>query len=168
MPDLLISRGGIKAVGVSFDKMAAAQDFLAKAKASKDITKAAQAAQLSKNVQDFKMVNDQSVGIDSALRDKILEIKKVPAVELIKLSDNKIWVVSATEKEEAKYRPFEQIKSGLEQLVKREKSNEVFEQELNKLKKNIKLLLTKSTSPKRQMKTNQAQKLQQWVKLIRQ
>ncbi|MCX5921866.1 MAG: peptidylprolyl isomerase [Candidatus Dependentiae bacterium] len=134
MPDLMISRGGVKAVGVSFDKEADAKAFVAKVKETKDITKAAQAANVSKNLRDFKVVNDQSLGMDAELRDKVAALDKVPTVEVMQASDKSFWVVSATAKEDVKYRPFEQVKAGLEQYVSKEKRMELFDKEISKLK----------------------------------
>jgi hypothetical protein len=134
MPDLMVSRGGVQAAGVSFEKEADAKAFIAKVKEVKDIKKAADALKLSKNYRDFKLVNAHSLGMDVALRDKIVAIAKTPSVELIKLSDKSCWVVSATNKEETKYRPFDQVKSGLEQFVAKEKRMEMFDKEISKLK----------------------------------
>lgn len=134
MPDLMISRGGVQAAGVSFEKEAEAKAFLAKAKEVKDIKRAADAAKLTKNFRDFKVVNAQSLGMDMTLRDKIAAINEVPSVELVKVSDKSFWVVSATSKEETKYRPLEQVKAGLEQFVAKEKRMEMFDKEISKLK----------------------------------
>lgn len=134
MPDLVVSRGGVKAIGVSFDKEADAKAFAAKVREMKDITKAAQVAHVAKNLRDFKMVNAQSLGMDAALRDKIVSLEKVPAVELVKVNDKSFWVVSATAKEAAQYRPLEQVKAGLEQYVAKEKRMKLFDEEISKLK----------------------------------
>jgi hypothetical protein len=134
MPDLVISRGGVKAAGVSFEKEADAKAFVAKVREMKDITKAANAAHVTKNLRDFKMVNAQSLGMDVALRDKIVSLDKFPAVELVKVNDKSFWVVSATGKEEAQYRSLEQVKTGLEQYVAKEKRMKLFDEEISKLK----------------------------------
>jgi hypothetical protein len=143
MPDLMISRGGIKAAGVSFDKELDAKAFLAKVKEVKDISKAATLAKVNKNFRDFKLVNAQSLGIDAQLRDKIVETAQVPSTSIIKV-DNTFWVVSATEKEQVKYRPFEQVKAGLEQYVTKEKRMQVFEAEIEKLKKEYNVVVDNS------------------------
>lgn len=134
MPDLIVSRGGVKASGVSFEKEADAKAFLAKVREMKDISKAANAAHVTKNLRDFKMVNSQSLGMDAALREKIVSLEKVPTVELVKVNDKSFWVVSATAKEESQYRPLEQVKAGLEQYVAKEKRMEMFDKEISKLK----------------------------------
>ena len=141
MPDLMISRGGVQATGVSFDKELDAKSFLVKARELKDVKKAADAAKLTKNYRDFKSVNSQSLGMDAGLRDKIAAITKVPSIELVRLSDNSFWVVSATSKEETKYRPYDQVKSGLEQFVAKEKRMEMFDKEISKLKTDYTLVV---------------------------
>jgi len=134
MTDLVISRGGVNATGVSFSTEADAKAFLAKAKEMKDVKKAADAAKLTKNYRDFKLVNSQSLGMDSELRDKVVSLDKVPYMDVVKASDNSFWVVSATSKQETQYRPFEQVKSGLEQFVAKEKRMEMFDKEISKLR----------------------------------
>lgn len=134
MPDLMISRGGVKAMGVSFIKEADAKAFVAKVRELKDITKAANVAHVTKNLRDFKLVNAQSVGMDAAVRDAVANLQKVPTVEVVKGNDKSFWVVSATAKEEAQYRPLEQVKAGLEQYVAKEKRMEMFDKEISKLK----------------------------------
>lgn len=140
MPDLMISRGGVKAVGVSFDKEADARAFLNKVNTlcKGDVTKAADNGKM-KNFRDFKMVNAQTLGMDVTVRDQVAAMSKVPAVELIKVSDNSFWVVGATAKEETKYRPLDQVKAGLEQYVAKEKRMEMFDKEISKLKNDYKV-----------------------------
>ena len=134
MADLMISRGGVQAAGVSFDRESDARVFVAKVKEVEDLKKAADVTRLSKHYRDFKMVNAQSVGMDATLRDRIVALTKVPALEVVKVSDKSFWVVSATHREDTKYRPLEQVKAGLEQFVAKEKRMEMFEKEISKLK----------------------------------
>lgn len=141
MPQLLISRGGVNAVGVEFDSEADAQAFLAKAKAEfgGDLKKAADKLAKSDRFKDFKLVNSQSVGIDPTLRQKISAIAKAPTTEVVKLSKDKVWVIKATEKEDAKYRPLEQIKDDLKAFLEKEKLQERINEEIEKLHKNYKV-----------------------------
>lgn len=134
MPDLMLSRGGVQAEGVSFEREADAKAFLAKAREMKNVRKAADAAKVSKHYRDFKLVNAQSLGMDAALRDKVVALEKVPSMCVVKVSDNSFWVVSASHREETKYRPLEQVKAGLEQFVAKEKRMELFDKEIGKLK----------------------------------
>ena len=133
IPELLISRGGVNAFGLAFDKEDAARAFLAKAKMS-DLTRAARDANMSDKVRDFKFVNAKSVGIDPVLRTKILSFTKFPSYDVVKVGEQ-YWVVNATNKEETKYRPFEQIKADLEREVEKQRRIEVLEQKINELKK---------------------------------
>ena len=137
MPQLLISRGGIHAVAVEFDKEADAQAFLAKVKAEfgNDLKKASDKLGKAAQFKDFKSINAQSVGIDPVLRAKITAYTKFPTLELVKISKDKVWVVKATEKEEAKYRPLEQIKDDLKAFLEKEKLQERINEEIEKLQK---------------------------------
>lgn len=138
MPDLLVSRGGVKAMGIHFENEAKAKDFMAKAK-GQDFVKMAAQLGLKDAVVDFKLVNNQSLGVDTAIRSKLVAIKKFPALELVKDTNNKIWVVYAAGSEKAEYRPFDQVKAPLKQFVEKEKRMELFDKEINKLKDSYKV-----------------------------
>jgi hypothetical protein len=143
LPDLLISRGGVKTKAISFDKQEAAKNFLAKVKELKTIEAAAKVMNLAKNVRDFKQVHQYTMGIDTALRDKVLELKKFPAHDMVKSADGKaFWVFVATAKEESQYQPFEKIKSGLEQYVTHEKRKKVIGDALEQLKKDYEVVIS--------------------------
>jgi len=141
MPNLLLSRGGIGAMGIQFDDQAKAQLFLEAAKlANNDINKAAQAQGLSDKVKDFKLVHSQSIGIDAPLKDKIVGMKQVPSTELF-VVEGKFWVVSATTREEAKYRPFDQVKNEITAYLEKEKRAERFDEEIDKLKEKYHVII---------------------------
>ncbi len=131
-----ISQGGIAATGIEFNDGAAARAFAAKAKTVPGgFKKAAQDDGLNAKIKDFKLVNNQSVGIDEQLRDKIAAIKTVPSIETFEVG-GKFWVVNATAKEEPKYIPYEQIKDNLKQQLEQNKRMEVFQQEIGTLRSN--------------------------------
>ena len=135
LPDLMISQGGVKAEGVSFKAEDAAKAFLAKAKETQNgLEKVAADAGFSGDYRDFKMVNNQSLAIDPALRSKLVGLTRFPALELVKAGDV-WWVVKATAKEDAQYRPYEQIKPSLEEYLKKQKQMEVFEKAIDGYKK---------------------------------
>jgi hypothetical protein len=134
IPDLIISQGGVVALGMQFDNEISAKEFMIQVKnAQNDLKKAAQDAGVSNAVKDFKMVNSQSIGIDPALRDKIVALKTVPSVEMMTVN-GAVWVISATAKETAKYRPLEQVKDGIKQLLENNKRAELVEAEITKLR----------------------------------
>jgi len=134
-PELLLSRGGVPAVGVSFEKEADAKAFLAKVagKNAEEFKKIAEADKLGAKVRNFGFVNAQSLGMDTALRDKIVAFKK-PATEMIKVNDKTFWVANVGAKEETKYRPFDEVKAGLEKFLANRKMEEAMEQKLEELK----------------------------------
>jgi hypothetical protein len=136
MPNLLLSKGGVKAMGISFDKEADAQAFTTKVKEKKgDIQAAAKESGSADKVKDFKLVNDQSLGVDEGVRAKITAMKTFPSTEMVKATDGTFWVVVGSGKEEQKYRPYEQVKEDLKQYLEKEKRAERFEQEIDRLKK---------------------------------
>lgn len=143
LPDLMISRGGVKTKAISFDKQEAAKNFLEKMKEFKDLDKTAKALNLAKNVRDFKQVHQYTMGIDTALRDKVLELKKFPAHDMVKAADGKtFWVFAAIAKEEPQYQPFDKIKAGLEQYVSHEKRKKVIGEALDQLKKEYEVVIS--------------------------
>lgn len=136
IPDLLISRGGVAAVGIEFAKEADAKTFYEKAKAKPaDFEKLAKEANLADKVTDYKMVHLQTVGVDGKIKAKLFEMTKFPAVELVAGGDKKFYVVKATSKEEPKYHAYEDVKMGLEKLVQQEKQKEVLQKAIDGLKK---------------------------------
>ena len=141
MPGLLLTQGGVAAMGVEFDNDVAAREFLTKVRMHQGSLKnAADEMGLSSKVKDFKMVNAQSIGMDQALRDKIIAIKTVPATEMFTIGKS-VWVVHATSKEESKYRPFDQVKEGIKQELEKNKRGEMFEKEVNELKKKYNVVI---------------------------
>jgi len=135
---ILISRGGIKAEGVSFEKRADAQAFLKKAKEAKDLDlqKLAEKNGLSKNSRDFKLVNQQSFAIDPVLRTKILALKEFPTLDIMAIGDKTFWVVHAPEKEDAKYRPFNEVKEGVKNVAEQTERAKLLQKKLETLAEN--------------------------------
>lgn len=138
MPDLMISRGGVKAAGVSFSSEAKAKEFLKKVEPKNaDLSKMAQAENFE--VRDFKVVNAQSVGIPAQVRDAIVDMK-VPSAMVVK-ADNHFWVVKATAKEDAQYHPYENVKEGIKQYLEKDAQMKRFEQEIERLKKEYNVVI---------------------------
>ena len=144
IPNLLLSRGGVEAVAASFDDEKSARDFAAKAKGMRnDVSRAAAEAGLTDKVKDFKLVSDQSLGIEPELRDKIIDIKSVPSINTFKIG-KEYWVVAASKKEEPKYRDLDQVKEELKQLIEKEKTMKKFEEEVARLKSEYKIEVDES------------------------
>jgi hypothetical protein len=136
MPQLITSRGGIKAAGVMFDTEQDARAFAAQvANQGNDLKKAAQVANIQGKVRDFMNVSQQSIGIDQELKNKLLGTSKFPTTDVVKTKDNKVWVVTAIEKEEPQYRPFEQVKAEIKDYLERAEQGNRFDEEIEKLKK---------------------------------
>lgn len=134
-PDLILERGGVETMAVSFDKEADAKAFLAKAKAApKDFEKLAKEGGNKDKFRDYKHVNARSPEVDPAIKNAVLEIKNFPEIKHVQ-AGNTHWVVNAISKKESKYRPFdEQIKEGLRQYMIQEREAKVMDEEMTKLK----------------------------------
>ncbi|EKE02441.1 MAG: hypothetical protein ACD_20C00387G0001, partial [uncultured bacterium] len=131
----LVARGGVKASGVKFDKEADAQEFLGKVAGKvAEFDKLVKAdAKLTKAMQDFAYVNEDSRQIDQILKNGILSIAKAPVVTIIKVDDKNFWVVKATEKKASQYRSYEELKDQLENAVKQSKQGEALMKKLTEL-----------------------------------
>lgn len=135
IPDLMESQGGVKAEAVSFAKEEDAKAFLAKAKESKEgLEKVATEAGYAEHYHDFKLVNNQSVQVEPALRSKIVALNRFPVTELYQIGDS-WWVVQAHSKTEPHYVPFDKIKVNLEEYLKKQKQMETFEKTIDTYKK---------------------------------
>lgn len=140
VPGLIVSHGGVRAVGVKFDTEVAAKAFLEKVKGkSKQFDEIAKKDGLT--VQDFKLVNDQSMAMNADLRKKIMAMTRFPTVDMIKVADKEFWVVNATGKEEKQYRPFEEVKEPLKSDLEREKEMKAVEAAVEKLKGDYKVII---------------------------
>jgi hypothetical protein len=132
---LRISQGGIAATGIEFADEVAARAFAAKAKASQGgFKKAAQDEGLNAKIKDFKLVNNQSIGIDEQLRDKIASITTVPSVDVFEVN-GMFWVVNATAKEDPKYVQYDQIRDRIKEQLEQQKRVETFTKDVDDLKK---------------------------------
>ena len=137
IPEAIMSRGGVNAVGVEFDKDADAKAFLDKVKGKGgEFTKIAKEAKVDSKLRDFKLVNAQSIGMDGILRDKIVALNKFPAYSVIP-AGGKFWVVYASAKEEAKLRPFDQVKANIKERLTMEAGRKAFETGIDDLKKSM-------------------------------
>ena len=136
MPHLIVSRGGIHAMGLSFDNEAAARSFADIVKTQgNDIKKAATTQGKQDQVRDFMTVNQQSFGVEPELKNKILAITTYPSVQVITLKDGLSWVVVAQSKEATQYRPYDEVKADLKDYLEKEERAKRFDDEMNKLKK---------------------------------
>ncbi len=135
IPNLLVSRGGVEAKGISFTTQAQAQDFATKLRANKnDVSKTAKDANVvASRVKDFKLVNDQSIGIEPALRDKIAEIKTTPSVHTFTVGKEH-WVVAANKIDKPQYRAYDQVKDEIRQLLEKDKTMKRLEEEVARLR----------------------------------
>lgn len=136
IPNLMESRGGVKAEGVSFANEDDARAFLTKAKeaSQESLEKLATDAGFADRYQDFKLVNLQSAQVEPTLKAHIAKLSRFPALELFN-ADGKWWVVKAYSKTEPIYVPFDQVKPMLEEHLQKQKQAEVLEKVLDKYKK---------------------------------
>lgn len=135
MPELLISHGGVQTVAVQFDNEKRAQEFLdAVSEKNDNFEEYIEEKGLSDQRRDLRLVNDSSVGVDTILRQAILEVTKFPTIKLVKVGDQDFWVIHPTAKEEKKHRPFVEVAEGLKEMLTKEKQVERIQTEIDKLK----------------------------------
>jgi hypothetical protein len=128
--NLIISPAGVEAKGVKFDKEVDAKALLEEAKKAKSDF-AAVAKNVKKDVEDFGLVTRTSFLDSATLKDSILNAKKVPSVlPVIKVSDNEFWVVKVVKREEVQYRPFDQAKEMIREIITHKAIENVFEDKI--------------------------------------
>ena len=144
MQGALVSKGGVTVSGVSFDKKSDADSFFKKVKDLKKFDRFlprfshiafAKENNLGDNFKDFNMVNGQSFGIDPVLRSKLLSLKQFPKVDVLAVGDKTFWVVYATGKKEAQYRPFSEVKEDVKKGAQQTEKVKLLQGELEKLMK---------------------------------
>ncbi len=133
-PDLIVSPGGVKAVGVEFATKALAQAFLDKAKVNPKNFASVAAADKQK-VREFAPINSFSFDVDKNVKDKVSDLKTFPSVILVQGADNKFWVVAALSKEETKYRTMDEVRDGIKSVIERDKLAKIWTDKLDDLRK---------------------------------
>jgi hypothetical protein len=127
----LMSPAGISASGVSFTNETAAHAFLATVD-KPGVDFAQQAARQKLTVKQFGRINEQN-SVEPALKEKILAFKKFPSTNLV-VVDKTYWVINAKSKDEAKHYPFDQAKDDARNRLTTERTGDMFNKELAKLK----------------------------------
>lgn len=133
MPELMVSRGGTKAMGIPFDSQEAARTFAEQISAENDLQKAAQAQNISDRVRDFGVVNQQSMIPEAAVKNAILGVNRFPSTQVVPVNDKNVWVITASEKENVSYQPFEEVKTGLKSYLEKVAFDKKFAEEMERL-----------------------------------
>ncbi len=133
-PELIVSPGGIKVIGVEFDTKDKAQAFSDKVKGNPASFKST-ADQEKQKVREFAPINNFSFDVDKNVKDKVSALKTFPSVLLVEATDKKFWVVDALSKEETKYRTFEEVRDGLKAVIEREKMGKIWNEKIDDLRK---------------------------------
>lgn len=144
--NFIISKGGVHASELTFDQEAKANDFAQKVRAKNgNIIAVAQENGIDgSKVKDLKLVHDQSIAIDAAIKNAVISMTQFPTVIVVKTADNKYSVVVGTGKEETKYRPYEQIKTQLKEYLEKEQQGKAIEDAINELKKTYNVVIDES------------------------
>lgn len=133
---LMQSPEGISAKGKSFKTLADAQAFLTKVETmAGDIAKA--------GAEDLGVVHKNSF-LDKTVKAKVLQAQKFPAIlPIIKAGDKEFWVVKVFGRETAKYRPFDQAKEGIKELLKNRQTEQTVEKKLAEYQKEYNIVVNK-------------------------
>lgn len=129
--------GGVKAQEVVFGDERAANDFLAKAKVAganfKELAK-----QAGKEVNDLGIVTRETMGVDPALKSKLLKVTKVPSIDLIKV-DKEFHVVNSTDKTAEEYQTLDEAQELIKQMITYEKAPAMVQEKKQDLRKQYKV-----------------------------
>lgn len=132
IPDMLLSPGGSKALGVMFKSSKEAEVFFRGIDSLDNFEAHAKTAHLE--VVDFGLVNEYSVDLSKMLKFELTHVKRAPSIVRVKEDDSKYWICLVTEQQLAEYRPLEEVKEAIEQTLKTEKSQIMFGQKIEALK----------------------------------
>jgi hypothetical protein len=133
MPDLMVTRGGVNAVGVAFKDEAQARAFLASVKDG-NLSNVAAAQSMAGQVREFKDVDQLTPGVEPAIREALVGMNRFPSTQLVKTA-KEFWVVQGLSKDEPKYQEFAKVKDLLKQAAEQEKRMEHLESLIEKYKK---------------------------------
>ncbi len=165
---LLLAPAGIEAKAVLFEKdqQAQADKFADKLKNNSKNTKdtienLAKSSDL--DVSNLGIINDESANVIPEIKDAILAIQKFPHVAVVKCEEG-YWVILASGKVAAKYRPLDQVKDSLRELLLPEKIKQMFDAEMPKLAQKFKIVENKQYFE--ELKKKQAAKQEQQEELI--
>lgn len=128
---------GVKLQAVQFSDEKQAKDFLAKAQ-QPNANFSTLAKDAKKKIENFgnNFVNATSTDVDRAIKAKVADIKEVPSVDFVQSGKN-FWVIKATDKQEAQYAPFEEVKDAVKQAKLRVEFPEALTKEIENLKKDF-------------------------------
>jgi hypothetical protein len=141
---LLLSPAGIEAKAVRFEKeqKTKADEFAHKLKNNPKETLENLAKTGDLDVSNLGIINDDSTNVMPEIKDAILAVQKFPHVAVVQCEDD-YWVINATGKVAAKYRPLEQVQDGLRELLLPEKTKQMIDTELPKLAQKFKIVENK-------------------------
>lgn len=141
---LLLSPAGIEAKAVRFEKdqKTKADEFAHKLKTNPKETLESLAKASDLDVSNLGIISDDSTNVMPEIKDAILAVQKFPHVAVVKCEDD-YWVINATGKVAAKYRPLEQVQDGLRELLLPEKTKQMIDIELPKLAQKFKIVENK-------------------------
>jgi len=145
IPGLMLNAGGVETSYVRFDSKAKAQAFLDKAKEVKKEAAFKKLAEEHKHHAAQSVINEKSP-FSEELKKSVLDLKKFPSIQVVKVSDDAYWVVFASGKSEAKYHDLKspQVQQGLRKMIEDERKSEQAEQVMDKLKKDLNVVENKS------------------------
>lgn len=161
IPGLMLSVGGVETSYVNFDSKAKAQAFFDKVKDVKKADTFKKVAEEYKNHVGNSVINEKSP-FSEALKKSILDIKKFPSVHVVKVSDDKYWVVFASGKTEAKYHDLKspQVQQGLRKMIEDERKSEQADKVMEQLKKDLNVVENKSYFDEKEAKKRAEQQAQ--------
>jgi hypothetical protein len=132
--------GGIAVSGVKFDKAAAADAFLVKAKTQLENFDAIAKAELGGKFNDFGRVNKGAAnngvaadGVPAPVKEAVFAMSKLPGVTKIKMG-NEFWVIKASDKKDPILFDLKEIKPQIENMIKSNKFRESLDKLLVELK----------------------------------
>lgn len=132
-PELVVSPGGVKAVGVEFETSVIAHAFLDKVRGKANNFKNI-ASENKFTVREFAPLNAMSFDVDKNVKEKIAAIKTFPSIIIVETTNKKFWVIAAISKDETKYRSLDEVRDGVKSAIEREKLAKIWTEKIGELK----------------------------------
>lgn len=138
IPGLMTAPSGVNIGYVRFDSKDKAEEFLEKVDKAKSLKAFKDEAEKEELTVAEDTVSAKS-HLGEPIKNTVLNIKKFPAAQIVKVGDNAYWVLYATGKSEAKYLELKdpRVQQGLKKMLTDERKEKQLEHLIDELKKEL-------------------------------
>lgn len=159
-PPFVAGGSGIQTEVIVASSVKEAQDIAAQAKKNSNFE--AVAKSFNKKVMNLGTVAQQSMNVDTAIKTKLMGVKRFPSIEVVKGSDKKDYVVKAISKKDEQFADFSkpEVKEAVKEMLLGERFSDIFNKKMADLKAEYNVVINNDHITKR-MKSNEPQSAEQ-------